>query len=154
MRTPTTTKVAVSTVSVLALALFTAPVTTSTAATHDHLGNDSVRLHAAIGFLNAGGRVEWHSNRDTRHAAADQELHLVLHGVPKLDGKRLRVRVNGHLVGRDQVNDSGRARLHRHDGMHTMHDGWRIRVRTSSGALVTSTRFHHDDHHGGGGHPH
>ncbi len=154
MQTPTTIKVAVGTVSVLALALFSAPVITSAAASHDHLGNDSVRLHAASGFPHAGGRVEWHANRDTRHADPDQEFHMVLRGVPKLDGKRLRVRVNGHLVGRDQVNDAGRARLHRHDGMHTMHDGWRILVRTPSGAMVASTRFHHDDHHGGDGHHH
>ena len=154
MHTPTPTKVAAVTVSVLALALFSAPVTTSTAATHDHLGNDSVRLHAANGFPDAAGRVEWHANRDTHHAAQDQEFDLVLRGVPKLDGKRVRVFVNGSLVDRHQVNDAGRAHLHRHDGMHTMHDGWRIRVRTPSGALVASTRFHHDDNHDGGGHHH
>lgn len=154
MQTPGPTKVAVGAVTVLALALFSAPITTSTAATHDHLGNDSVRLHAASGFPHAEGRVEWHAKRDTHHADPDQEFDLVLRGVPKLEGKRLRVVVNGSLVGRHRVNDAGRAHLHRHAGMHTMHDGWRIRVRTPSGALVAKARFHHDDHHGGGGNHH
>lgn len=125
------------------------PASPVTAADHGYLHDGYARLHHAKGFHDARGPVSYHSDYDSHHAGMDEEFHLVLRGVKKLAGKRVRVFVHGDLVGRVRVNDNGRARLHRHDDVGDVHDGWGVRVRTRSGKLVAYSSFdgHMDDHH-------
>ena len=83
------------------------PVSPVTAADHGYLHDGYARLHHAKGFHNARGPVTYHSDYDSHHAGMDEEFHLVLRGVKKLAGKRMRVFVHGDLVGRVWVNDDG-----------------------------------------------
>jgi hypothetical protein len=124
----------------LTAGLLVAPQT-ALAVDHGHMHNGSAQLRAAKGFPNAHGPVAYHADYDSHHADMDSEFHLVLRGVKKLSGKRVRVFVHGELMGRARVNDDGRARFHQHQGLGDMHDGWGIRVRTPSGKLVARGSF-------------
>lgn len=117
------------------------PATPVQADHHGHMDDGYAHLTHAKGFPHARGPVVYHSSHDSHHAGMDEEFHLVLRGVKRLAGKRVRVLVHGDLMGRVRINEDGRARLHRHDGLGDMHDGWGIRVRTGSGKLVARAQF-------------
>ena len=138
-------KVATALVALLTATTVTVPA--QAAAQHPaELDNGMARLHAADRFPNAHGPVDFHSGYDCHHAGQDQELHVVVRGIKRLAGKRVKVFVHGDLMGRPRVNENGRARLHRHQDVLHMHDGWVIRVRTRSGHLVASTSIHSSHH--------
>ena len=127
--------------AVAAAGIVLVPASPVNAADHGPMHDGTTRLHHAKGFPNARGAVAFSGGYDSHHAGMKEEFHLVLRGVKKLAGERLEVFVHGDLVGGARVNDNGRARLHRHDDVGDMHDGWRIRVRTRSGKLVAYSSF-------------
>ena len=116
---------------------------TATPATADHgrMHDGYARLHAAQGFPHARGPVAYHSDYDSHHSGMDEEFHVVVRGIKELAGKRVRVYVHGDFLGRAWVNPLGRARLHRHYGIGTIHEGWGIRIRTGAGKLVAYSNF-------------
>ena len=99
------------------------------------------RMVATSAFPNARGHAEYESDH------GDREFEISIAGVRALAGKRVTVRVHGDFVGRMRVRSDGRAHLEKHSGVPAVKRGDVVRVRTSSGRLVTRGTFHvdHDD---------
>jgi hypothetical protein len=95
-------------------------------------------MHSTAAFPNARGHAEYESDSGGR------EFEISIAGVRDLAGHRVVVRVHGDLVGRMTVGDAGRAHLERHSGVPRMGAGDVVRVRTTSGRLVTYGALHRD----------
>jgi hypothetical protein len=96
------------------------------------------RMHATSAYPNARGEAEYDAERGRR------EFDMSIAGVRSLAGKRLTVRVHGDFVGKMTVNRYGRAHLERHSGVPKTSVGNVVRVRTSSGKLVSYGTFYRD----------
>lgn len=114
------------------------PLATSAQAAEVHLGAPMIHTTA---YPHARGGARYEAD----HGSREFEIHI--RGVRALHGKLLTVRVHGTFVGRMRVGTYGRAHLHRHTGMPRMAAGDTVRVRTSSGRLVTYGTFHRTMHH-------
>ena len=88
-------------------------------------------------FPGAHGKADYEAEHGTRHF--DIELH-----VARLHNKLVTVRVHGTLVGRMRTDSHGYAHLDKRSGVPTMAAGNMVRVRTTSGRLVSHGTLHWD----------
>jgi hypothetical protein len=95
-------------------------------------------LHATTTFPNAHGWAEYEAEHGT------QELEISVAGARAIAGGTVVVQVHGDPVGRMRINSLGRGHREWHSGVATVAAGDRVVVRTRSGALVASGRFHHE----------
>lgn len=104
-----------------------------------------IDLEAAMGgsasFPGAHGHAEFDND------ASHREFDLSVGGLQALAGHRVVVRVHGDVVARPTVGPRGRVHVDRHSGVPQMAAGNVVRLRTSSGTLVSSGTFrvHPDD---------
>lgn len=96
------------------------------------------RLRATAAQPAAHGHAEYDVDRTGR------EIEVRVLGLKGLAGQRLTVRVHGDLVGNLTVNRYGSAHLDHETGVPAMSAGQVIKVRTSSGTLVSRGRLHHE----------
>lgn len=99
------------------------------------------RMNSTSRYPNAYGGARYESHNGGR------EFEINLHGIAKLSGKTVRVRVHGDLIGRMTVSRSGYAHLYRRSGAPTMQAGNTVRVINPSGNLVsygTLRNMHHN----------
>jgi hypothetical protein len=99
----------------------------------------SARMGPTAGFHHARGHAEYEAEHGRR------EFEISIAGARALHGKRVVVRVHGAFVGTMVVGSAGRAHLERHTSV-SMRAGDVVRVRTQSGTLVTTGRFHRESH--------
>jgi len=95
-------------------------------------------MRPTAAFSHAHGQAGYEAEHGTRH------FELELHGVARLHGKLVAVRVHGTFVGRMRVSAQGEAHLDRRSGVPRMSVGDVVRVRTGSGRLVSQGTFHVD----------
>ena len=95
-------------------------------------------MRPAAAFPHAHGQADFEAEHGARH------FEIELHGVARLHGKLVTVRVHGTFVGRMRVSAQGQAHLDRHSGVPRMSAGDVVRVRTGSGRLVSQGTFHFD----------
>ena len=95
-------------------------------------------MRPTAAFPHAHGKADFEAEHGARH------FEIELHGVPRLHGKVVSVRVHGTFVGRMRVGAQGEAHLDKHTGVPRMASGDVVRVRTQSGRIVSHGRFHLD----------
>ena len=98
-------------------------------------------MGASAGFPAAHGHAEYDAD------ASHREFDLSVGGLQSLAGHRVVVRVHGDVVARPTVGPRGHVHVDRHAGVPRVAAGNVVRLRTSSGTLVSSGTFrvHPDD---------
>jgi len=97
-------------------------------------------LETALRRTTAFPHAHGHADFEAEHGL--QHFDVELHGVRRLHGRLLTVRVHGAFVGRMRVDAEGEARLEKSSGLPHMSAGDVVRVRTASGRLVSRGSFH------------
>ena len=95
-------------------------------------------MRPTMAFPHAHGQADFEAEHGARH------FEIELHGVPRLHGKLVTVRVHGTFVGRMRVGAQGQAHLDKRSGVPRMSVGDVVGVRTGSGRLVSRGTFHLD----------
>jgi hypothetical protein len=109
------------------------PLAAPAQAAETHLAAGMTRTAA---FPHARGHADYEAEHGLQH------FDVELHGVGRLHGKLLTVRVHGTFVGRMRVSAEGEARLERSSGLPRMSAGDAVRVRTQGGQLVSRGTLH------------
>ena len=125
------TRMTIALLGVLAaVALISVPA--ATAATDIH----TAALHGSAKFPGVNGKAKFSRDDGVR------QLEAQIEDADALAGKRVRFRVNGHLVGTATVNAAGTARIDRSGNVvPVVKAGSTIRVRRLNDALVASGTF-------------
>jgi hypothetical protein len=96
------------------------------------------RMRATPTQPQAHGHAELDADRTGR------EFEVRVAGLKGLAGHRLTVRVHGDVVGKMTVRRTGRAHLDRKAGVPAMSAGDVVKVRTSSGTVVSRGTLHRE----------
>jgi hypothetical protein len=119
------------------------PAVSAGAATASSDPEFNARLHGSSAFPNARGHSEYERNSTHR------EVEVTVNNLPgRLHGKRVTVYVNRKKVGTMRVNSSGHASREwdtdRGQSVPWAGENSPCRVRTASGTLIVSGRYHRE----------